>query len=115
MDFVRPSSINLDTAFLALSDPTRRAILARLTTSDATVMELAAPFAMSQPAVTKHLNVLENAGLISRRKIGRQRRCRAEIAAVAEVTDWLDNYKAALRANFTRLDHLLATMQETTE
>lgn len=104
-------NLDLDTAFMALADGTRRAILARLTVSDATVMEIASPFAMSQPAVTKHLNVLERAGLISRRKIGRTRCCRAEMEAVAEVTGWLERYKAALGANFARLDRLLEQMK----
>ncbi|MBS1813712.1 MAG: metalloregulator ArsR/SmtB family transcription factor [Acidobacteria bacterium] len=102
----------LDSAFLALADPTRRAILARLTLGPASVMEVAAPFQMSQPAVTKHLNVLERAGLISRTRRGTRRECRAEMKAVTEVTAWLENYRRALGANFARLDGLLEEMKQ---
>lgn len=111
MDSAATQKLNLDAAFMALADGTRRAILARLTVGEATVMEIAYPFAMSQPAVTKHLNVLERAGLISRTKVGRTRRCRAEMEAVAAVTGWLETYKAALGANFARLDRLLNQME----
>lgn len=102
-------------AFLALADSTRRAILARLTMGEATVMEIAEPFAMSQPAISKHLNVLERAGLISRRKVGRTRCCRAEREAVAEVSGWLDRYRQALTANFARLDRVLESMKDEDE
>lgn len=97
---------------MALADATRRSILARLTLGDANVMDLAAPFSMSQPAITKHLNVLERAGLISRTKVGRLRRCRAEREAISEVTGWLETYRQALTANFRRLDVLLETMKK---
>lgn len=102
----------LDSAFMALADPTRRSILARLTKGDANVMDLVAPFAMSQPAITKHLNVLERAGLISRTRVGKLRRCRAEKDVISGVTGWLENYKRALVANFKRLDALLETMDD---
>jgi DNA-binding transcriptional ArsR family regulator len=101
---------NLDAAFSALADPTRRAILARLASGEATVMELAAPFEMTQPAVSRHLKVLESAGLIARRVEGAKRPCRLAPAGVAEIDRWLDMLRKALAANYDRLDQVLAGM-----
>lgn len=103
--------MNLDATFAALADPTRRAILARLAEGEATVMELAEPFAISQPAISKHLKVLEHAGLIS---VGhdRQRRPRKlEAAALAEASAWLERYRQFWEASYERLDDLLEAMQ----
>jgi DNA-binding transcriptional ArsR family regulator len=97
----------LDATFMALADPTRRAILARLAERELSVTELAAPFAMSQPAISKHLKVLELAGLVSRRKDAQRRPCRIEAAALAEVTGWLEGYRRLWEANFQRLDGVL--------
>jgi DNA-binding transcriptional ArsR family regulator len=102
---------NLDAAFSALADPTRRAILARLAAGEATVMELAAPFAMTQPAVSRHLKVLEGAGLILRRIEGSKRPCRLAPAAVDEIDRWLGMLRQALARNYDRLDDVLAGMQ----
>lgn len=102
--------MNLDAAFSALADPTRRAILARLAQGEATVMELARPFEMSQPAVSRHIRVLSDAGLISQRVDGTRRPCRLEISAISEVDRWLAMLRAALAANYDRLDALLADM-----
>ena len=102
--------MNLDTAFSALADPTRRAILARLATGEATVMELAAPFDMTQPAVSRHLKVLEGAGLIARRVEGAKRPCRLAPAGIAEIDRWLEMLRQALAANYDRLDQVLAAM-----
>jgi DNA-binding transcriptional ArsR family regulator len=99
---------NLDSAFSALSDPTRRAILARLALGEATVMELAKPFAMTQPAVSRHLRVLESAGLIVRRSEGTRRPCRLARPALQSVDAWLDMLRVALEKNYERLDALLA-------
>jgi DNA-binding transcriptional ArsR family regulator len=101
----------LNAAFLALSDPTRRAILARLSQGEATVMELAAPFEMSQPAVSRHLKVLEGAGLISRRAEGTKRPCRLSKAGLDTVDQWLAMLRDALSNNYARLDQLLAAMK----
>lgn len=101
---------NLDAAFSALADPTRRAILARLALGETTVMELAAPFAMSQPAISRHLKVLEGAGLIMRRIEGTKRPCRLAPKAIAEIDQWLAMLREALTANYARLDSVLATM-----
>jgi DNA-binding transcriptional ArsR family regulator len=101
----------LDATFAALADPTRRAILARLTTGEASVAELAAPFAMSQPAISKHLKVLERAGLIERR-VDRQRRpCRLRAQPLAEATGWLIGYRQFWEQSFAGLDTLLAELQ----
>lgn len=102
---------HLDSAFAALADPTRRAILARLTTGEATVMELAAPFEMSQPAISKHLRVLEGAGLITRRAEGTRRPCRLNEAGLADIDDWFAMLRHSLSANYDRLDSVLAEMQ----
>ncbi|HEX5999994.1 MAG TPA: metalloregulator ArsR/SmtB family transcription factor [Hyphomicrobiaceae bacterium] len=102
---------NLDAAFSALADPTRRAILARLAMGEATVMELAAPFELTQPAVSRHLKVLEGAGLIVRRVEGTKRPCRLAPDAIDEVDRWLDVLRKALTKNYDRLDAVLAGMQ----
>ena len=103
----------LDAAFSALADPTRRAILARLALGEATVMELAAPFEMTQPAVSRHLKVLEGAGLIIRRIEGTKRPCRLAPAAIDEIDQWLGMLRQALAKNYDRLDDVLAGMQRT--
>lgn len=100
----------LDHTFAALSDPTRRAILARLARGEATVLELAEPFSMSQPAISKHLKVLEGAGLISRRVEGSRRPCRLEAGALDRIDHWLAELRRALEANYRRLDGLLAEL-----
>ena len=102
---------NLDASFSALADPTRRAILARLALGEATVMELAAPFEMSQPAVSRHIKVLEGAGLITRRVEGAKRPCQLAPDAVAEIDRWLDLLREAMTRNFERLDAVLAEME----
>jgi DNA-binding transcriptional ArsR family regulator len=104
---------NLDATFAALADPTRRAILARLASGDASVTELTEPFAMSQPAISKHLRVLEHAGLISRTQDGQRRPAHIEAEALAEANEWLQNYRAFWEASFTRLDAVLAKMLTT--
>ena len=101
---------SLDAAFSALADPTRRAILARLALGETTVMDLAAPFAMSQPAISRHLRVLEGAGLIQRRIDGTRRPCRLAPQAIAAIDQWLAMLRAALTANYDRLDSVLAAM-----
>jgi DNA-binding transcriptional ArsR family regulator len=101
----------LDATFAALADPTRRAILARLATGEASVMELAEPFAMSQPAISKHLKVLERAGLISRGRDAQRRPRRLEARPLAEATQWLERYRRAWEDNFQRLDALLDVMK----
>jgi len=102
----------LDTTFAALSDPTRRAILTRLAGGEATVMELAAPFAMSQPAVSRHLRVLEEAGLITRRVDGARRPCRLRPGAINAIDAWLGMMREAFEANYDRLDDVLADLQD---
>ena|SRR5690242_11899963 len=102
---------NLDAAFSALSDPTRRAILARLALGEATVMELAEPFEMTQPAISRHIKVLEGAGLILRRVEGTKRPCRLAPTAVSEIDQWLGTLRKALSANYDRLDDVLAAMK----
>ena len=101
----------LSAKFAALADPTRRAILARLAGGEATVNEIAAPFAMSLPAVSKHLKVLERAGLISRGREAQWRPCRLEAAALQPVDEWLAHYRAQWEACFDRLDAHLKAMQ----
>ena len=100
-------SDRLDAAFSALADPTRRAILARLATGEASVTELAEPFAMSQPAISKHLKVLERAGLITRSREAQRRPCRLEAKPLAEANEWLERYRQIWEGNFQRLDALL--------
>src|SRR5580658_3946003 len=101
----------LDAAFSALSDPTRRAILARLATGEATVMELAAPFEMTQPAISRHLKVLESAGLIVRRVEGTKRPCRLAKTGIDPIDQWLAMLREALEKNYNRLDQVLADMK----
>lgn len=101
---------NLDATFAALADPTRRALLARLAREEATVMELARPFAMSQPAISRHLKVLEEAGLILRRVEGTKRPCRLAPDGVAAIDQWLGMLRDALSRNYERLDGVLAAM-----
>jgi DNA-binding transcriptional ArsR family regulator len=101
----------LDATFAALADPTRRAILARLALGEASVMELAEPFAMSQPAISKHLKVLERAGLVSRGRDAQRRPCRLEALPLAEATEWLEAYRQFWEGSFERLDDLLAEMK----
>ncbi len=97
----------LDATFSALADPTRREIIRRLAAGEATVTELAAPFAMSQPAVSKHLKVLERAGLVSRSRDAQRRPCRLEARALEAATDWLEGYRRYWDESFQRLDSLL--------
>ncbi|KAA6455857.1 winged helix-turn-helix transcriptional regulator [Acidobacteria bacterium AB60] len=104
----------LDHTFAALADPTRRAILARLAQGETTVLELAKPFAMSQPAISRHLKVLETAGLIERRIEGTKRPCRLARAGVDAADRWLDLLRAALEQNYRRLDAVLAAMKPNT-
>src|SRR3954470_3394261 len=101
----------LDTTFAALSDPTRRAIVERLADGEASVTELAAPFAMSLPAVSKHLKVLERAGLISRSRDAQWRPCRLEPEPLKETTDWLEQYRRFWDESFDRLDAYLHELQ----
>ncbi|MBW3624244.1 MAG: metalloregulator ArsR/SmtB family transcription factor [Armatimonadetes bacterium] len=102
----------LSATFSALADPTRRAILARLTQGEASVTELAEPFAMSLPAVSKHLKVLENAGLITRGREAQWRPCRLEASPLKEVADWVDRYRRFWEESFDRLDDYLYELQE---
>jgi len=102
---------SLSVTFAALADPTRRAILARLVDGAATVKELAAPFAISGPAISKHLRVLERAGLISRGRDAQWRPCRLEAAPLKEVADWAEGYRQHWDANYERLDAYLETLK----
>jgi DNA-binding transcriptional ArsR family regulator len=104
-------SEHLDSTFAALADSTRRAILARLAKGDAAVNELAKPFAMSQPAISKHLRVLERAGLIERSKDAQRRPRRLQAKPLAEASRWLEKYRAFWEGNYQRLDALLLAMQ----
>jgi DNA-binding transcriptional ArsR family regulator len=104
-------SERLDATFIALADPTRRAILARLTEGDATVNELAAPFEISQPAVSKHLKILERAGLVSRSNVGTSRPVRIEAGPMREAVDWLEKYREFWEKSYQRLDALLEILQ----
>src|SRR5262245_14300157 len=103
----------LNVTFAALADPTRRAILARLAAGEASVMQLAKPFAMSQPAISKHLRVLERAGLIARGRDAQRRPCRIQAGPLAEATHWLEKYRRFLEESFERLDELLDEMKST--
>src|SRR5688500_13877584 len=103
----------LDATFAALADPTRRAILARLASGDASVTQLAKPFAMSQPAISKHLKVLERAGLISRGRDAQRRPRRLEAKRLAEATAWLERYRRYWQGNYQRLDALLDELKTT--
>ena len=103
----------LDETFAALADPTRRAILARLAQGEATVLELAEPFDMSQPAVSKHLKVLERAGLISRGREAQRRPSRLEVGPLLEAEAWIERYRAIWERNYERLDALLEELKAT--
>ncbi len=103
--------MSLDHAFAALADPTRRAILARLALGETSVTELAKPFAMSLPAVSKHLKVLERAGLISRGRAAQWRPCRIEPRALKDIDNWLNHYRRFYDESFDRLDAYLKTLQ----
>jgi DNA-binding transcriptional ArsR family regulator len=111
MGYLMNTSDRLDVTFLALADPTRRAILARLARGDASVMELAEPFDMSQPAVSKHLKMLERAGLVSRGRDAQRRPCRLEAKPLEVVHAWLERYRQSWDANFARLDAVLAELE----
>jgi DNA-binding transcriptional ArsR family regulator len=104
-------SQNLDTTFAALADPTRRAILARLAEGDVSVTELAAPFEMSLPAISKHLKVLERAGLIIRGRDAQWRPCRLDARPLQEVAVYLEKYREFWESSFDRLDDYLKTLQ----
>ena len=106
-----PVSDSLSTTFAALADPTRRAILARLASGEASVTELAEPFTMSLPAVSRHLKVLERAGLIARGRAAQWRPCRLEPAALKPVDTWLDDYRRLWTARLDRLDDYLTGVQ----
>jgi DNA-binding transcriptional ArsR family regulator len=112
MSYLKPSPDRLDATFAALADPTRRAILARLASGEASVMELAEPFAMTQPAISRHLRVLERAGLISRGQDAQRRPRRLEPGALAEANQWLARYRQFWEARFQRLDSLLDEMKK---
>jgi DNA-binding transcriptional ArsR family regulator len=105
------SSDQLDATFAALADPTRRAILARLATSEASVLQLAEPFDMSQPAISKHLKVLERAGLITTGQDAQRRPRRLEAKPLAEATAWLERYREHWEASFKRLDAVLRDLK----
>jgi DNA-binding transcriptional ArsR family regulator len=109
METLTPSG--LDATFAALADPTRRAILARLASGDADVTELAEPFAMSQPAISKHLKVLERAGLVSAGRDAQRRPRRLEAKPLADASEWLERYRKNWEARFQKLDALLAELQ----
>lgn len=106
---------SLDATFAALADPTRRAILARLARGEATVTELVSPFKLSQPAISKHLKVLENAGLITRGRDAQRRPCRIAAEPLAEANEWLEEYRKLWEVNFDRLDNLLDALKAETK
>jgi DNA-binding transcriptional ArsR family regulator len=112
MSYEQASPHRLDATFAALADPTRRAILARLASGEASVAELSAPFAMSQPAISKHLKVLERAGRVSRGRDAQRRPRRLEAAPLKEVAAWADNYRRFWEASYSRLDAYLQLMKE---
>lgn len=106
------SSQHLDATFAALADPTRRAIVARLAKGEATVTELAAPFDMSQPAISKHLKVLERAGLISRGRDAQRRPCRLEAARLRDIHEWTERFQELWEERFTALDGVLEDLKK---
>jgi DNA-binding transcriptional ArsR family regulator len=114
MSYTERSSELLNATFAALADPTRRAILARLASGEASVNQLAEPFSISQPAISKHLKILERAGLISGGRDAQRRPRRLEPAPLQEANEWLERYREFWEASFERLDALLAEMQTTT-
>ena len=109
--YEQPNPNHLNATFAALADPTRRAILTRLASGEATVTELAEPFAMSQPAISKHLKVLERAGLISRGLDAQRRPSRLEPKPLAEATEWLEGYRQFWEDSFKRLDGVLEELK----
>lgn len=111
MSYTEPTPDLLNATFAALADPTRRAILARLASGEASVNELAEPFSMSQPAISKHLKILERAGLISGGRDAQRRPRRLEAAPLAEANQWLERYREFWDGSFRRLDALLVEMQ----
>ena len=111
MGYAMTTSDRLDATFAALADPTRRAILARLASGELSVTELAKPFDMSQPAISKHLKVLEHAGLISRGREAQRRPSRIEAKPLADATGWLERYRELCEGNFQRLDALLEELK----
>jgi DNA-binding transcriptional ArsR family regulator len=115
MNAVVLTDAELDRGFSALADPTRRAILARLAQGEATVVELTRPFGISQPAVSKHLKVLEQAGLVSRRKQAQRRPCRLEAQRLRALAEWVDGYREFWQDSYQRLDTYLDTLQERTD
>ena len=104
--------VPLDMIFAALADPTRRAILTMLLEDDMAVTDVAEPFAMSQPAISKHLKVLEHAGLISRSRDAQRRPCKIELAPLKEVSDWVEVYRQLWEQRFDRLDDYLKQLQD---
>jgi DNA-binding transcriptional ArsR family regulator len=106
---MRPDELNR--VFAALADPTRRAIIARLASGEATVTELAEPFEMKQPSISKHLKVLERAGLISRGRAAQTRPCRLEMARLKDIADWVEVYRNRWEESFERLDAFLQSTQ----
>jgi DNA-binding transcriptional ArsR family regulator len=104
-------SQRLDATFIALADPTRRAILARLMSGEASVNELAEPFSISQPAISKHLKILERAGLVTRSRDATRRPVKIEAAPMREAADWLENYRKFWEQSYKRLDALLEILQ----
>ncbi|MFL5489500.1 MAG: ArsR/SmtB family transcription factor [Gemmatimonadaceae bacterium] len=111
LGYGRLSPARLNATFAALADPTRRAILARLASGEASVAELAKPFRMSQPAISKHLKVLEKAGLVSRSQDAQRRPRRLEAKPLAEANEWLQRYREYWEGNFQQLDALLEEMK----
>ena len=109
--YMSVSPQHLDATFAALADPTRRAILARLASGEASVSELTEPFAISQPAISKHLKVLEKAGLISRGRDAQRRPRRLEAAPLADATEWLESYRKFWEGSYERLDALLEELK----
>lgn len=106
------ADVRLDRAFLALADPVRRKIVARLSTGPATVNELAEPFQITKQGVSKHIQVLESAGLISRSRVGQTRPCHLEPLALEALTEWIDTYRLVAESRFRRLDNLLETIKD---
>src|SRR5947209_11162577 len=108
---MKPTGYNLDATFAALADPTRRSILARLASGEASVLELAEPFDMTQPAISKHLKVLERAGLIARGRDAQRRPCRLEPKRLEQAAEWLGTYREFWEASYERLDDYLFHLQ----
>ena len=106
-----PTPHQLDLTFAALADPTRRAILARLSQGEASVLELAEPFAMSQPAISRHIKVLEHAGLVTRSRDAQRRPVKIEALPLADAVGWLETYRKFWEQSYERLDGLLAELQ----